>query len=72
MLLIVVHIGHVVGGGFHIPRSRKPVSSGKQPGDPPLSAGLISQSPKPHEAPAQMDKETADEKLTRLLKQEKE
>jgi hypothetical protein len=72
MLLIVVHIGHVVGGGFHLSGSRKPVSSGKQPGDSPLSAGLTSQSPEPLGAQAQADKETADEKLARLLKQGKE
>jgi len=72
MLLIVVHIGHVVGGGLHISRSKKPVSSGKQPDDPPLTAGSTSQSLEPPGTPAQADKETADEKLARLLKQKKE
>ena len=71
MLLILVHIGHVVGGGLHISRSRKPVSSGKEPGDASPSAVLVSQPLEPLGAQAQTDKETADEKLTRLLKQKK-
>jgi hypothetical protein len=72
MLLIVVHIGHVLGGGLHISRSKKPVSSGKQQDDSPLTAGLTSQSLGPLGAQAQTDKETTDEKLARLLKQKKE
>ncbi len=72
ILLIVVHIGHVVGGGLHISRSRKPVLPGKQPGDSSLSAGLTTQSLEPPGAPAQADKETSDEKLARLLKRKKE
>lgn len=72
ILLIVVHIGHVVGGGLHISRSRKPVLPGKQPGDSSLSAGLTSQSLEPPGAQAQTDKETADEKLAQLLKQGRE
>lgn len=72
MLLVVVHIGHVIGGGFHISRSKKPVSPGKQQGDSPSTTGLNSQSSEPLGAQAQTDKETADEKLTRLLKQKKE
>jgi len=72
VLLIVVHIGHVVGDGFHISKSKEPVSSGKPQGDSPVSAGLIPQPPEPLGTQAQTDKETADEKLTRLLKQKKE
>lgn len=72
VLLIAVHIGHVVGGGLHFSRSRKPAASGNQPGDAPPSADSASQSREPLGASAQTDKETADEKLTRLLKQKKE
>jgi len=71
MLLIVVHIGHVVGGGLHISKSKEPVSPGKQRGDSSVSAGSTSQSSELPEAQKQTDQETADEKLTRLLSHEK-
>ncbi|MGO8838270.1 MAG: hypothetical protein ACLQAH_12705 [Limisphaerales bacterium] len=72
MLLILVHIGHAVGGGLHISNAREQVSSGRQQSGSPLSAGLTSQSLDPPGTPAQTDKETADEKLARLLKQKQE
>jgi|SRR5208337_4036904 len=72
MLLIVVHIGHVVGGGLLISKSKEPVSSGPHQGESPKSTSLTSPSPETLGAPAQIDKETADEKLARLLKQKQE
>lgn len=64
MLLIVVHISHVVGGGFPINRN-KPVSRDKLPPDsPPPTAPPPAVTPK---APA--DEESADAKLSRLLNQ---
>ena len=72
MLLIVVHIGHVVGGGLNISKPKESISPGKQRGDSALSAGSTAPSPELLEAQAQTDKETADEKLARLLRQKKE
>jgi len=70
-LLIVVHIGHVVGGGFHISRTEKPNSSAKPQDDSPLSAGLISPSPEHLGTQAQTDRATADERLESLVKKSK-
>ena len=72
MLLILVHIGHVVAGGFHISGFRKQSDSVKLPGNP---SGAASLPPESGAAQMQMDKEnkeTADEKLSRLLKSKKE
>ena len=68
MLLILVHIGHVLTGGLSFAKPENPVLSRKQQADSPLSAGLTSQSLGPSGAPEQTGKETADEKLTRLLR----
>jgi hypothetical protein len=71
MLLILVHIGHVVGGRFHISRTEKPISSAKQQVGSLLSADLVSQSQEYLGTQAQTDKATADERLAPLVKKSK-